>query len=103
MANDYLPGHIINTFGVKSVMNLVLVLISIRYGFYSGLTSPSQTLYLEFFNGWIIALLSPVITLYAAKVAPKNAATTMTALAYAVYDGVGKCLKGTRMIRRQKN
>ena len=72
--------------GSEVVMNMSLLLFALRYVFYSQLTSPWSTLYLEFVFGWIVALCLPSIITFANRESPPGTETTMTALAYAVYD-----------------
>lgn len=86
-------GSLVRRFGARNIMNSVLLLFCLRFFYYSRLVSPWDTTFIEFFNGWCVALFFPAMTTFATKVAPEGAALTMTALAFAAYEGVGKTMR----------
>ncbi|TRY69999.1 hypothetical protein TCAL_07338 [Tigriopus californicus] len=91
----FYSGSLVRRFGAKNIMNSVLLLFCLRFFYYSQMIGPWDTIYIEFFNGWCVALFFPAMTTFATKVAPDGAALTMTALAFAAYEGVGGAIGGT--------
>lgn len=53
-------------------------------------SSPFQSIHMEFFTGFCVALMLPSMTTQAVELAPNGLETTMVSLAYASYEGVGK-------------
>ena len=82
----------ISRYGTKRVMLSVILLCSLRYGFYSQMTTAWQTVAIEFFGGWCIGLFFAAMTTHASNIAPEGSGTKMVTLAFAAYMGVGEFL-----------
>lgn len=52
-------GFILSKIGEKKAMQIVLFLYALRFGYYSQMTSPWQTVYIEFISGGCQGLFMP--------------------------------------------
>ena len=75
-------------------MTLVLVAHGARLLYYSMMATPWQVLPIELVQGITFGLFFPCLVSVSAQSAPPGAETTMTTLAFIMFDGLGCSLGG---------
>ena len=82
--------RLLSNFGPTTVMNATLLMVVLRFFYYSQISLPWHSLPMELINGACFGLLYPAMTTFAYKIAPKGAETTVTAMAFVAHEGIGK-------------
>jgi len=90
----FLSGRMLARIGGSGSMVFVLLAHGVRLLYVSTLTSPWQTLPIELMQGLTFGIFFPCLVDMAAKIAPAGAETTMTALAFVCFDGIGSSVGG---------
>ena len=80
--------------GSKIGMILVLIAHGIRLLYYSIIVTPWQILPIEILQGVTFGFYFPCLVSVSSEIAPPGTETTMTALAWLMFDGVGGSMGG---------
>ncbi|KAF2887038.1 hypothetical protein ILUMI_19135 [Ignelater luminosus] len=88
----FLSSWILKRIGHVNAMSLVLLVIGVRFIFYSVITNPWYTLPIEFCNGLTFGLFYATMASYASIVAPPGTEATTQGLVGAVFEGIGVSL-----------
>lgn len=88
----FLSSWILKRIGHVNAMSLVLLVVGLRFLYYSVLTNPWWCLPIEFSNGITFGLFYATMTSYASIVAPPGTETTTQGLVGAVFEGIGVSL-----------
>lgn len=90
----FAAGPLLHRIGEVHAFSVVLAAFGVRLLAYAWLRSAWWTLPIELLHGPTFGLYLTTMTTYAARVAPPGAATTVQAVAGALYEGVGFSLGG---------
>ena len=82
----FLSGRLISWLGAKTGMVLVLVAHGLRLLYYSLIVAPWQILPVEILQGITFGFFFPCLVSVSAEIAPPGGQTTMTSLAWLVFD-----------------
>lgn len=88
----FLSSWILKRIGHVHAMSLVLLVMGVRFMFYSILVNPWWTLPIECLNGLTFGLFYATMASYASIVAPPGTETTTQGMVGAVFEGVGVSL-----------
>ena len=89
-----MSGLLLSRLGNSLCMTVVLVAHGMRLLYYSMIVTPWQVLPIELVQGVTFGLFFPCLVSVSAKSAPPGAETTMTTLAFIMFDGLGCSLGG---------
>ena len=90
----FLSGILLSKMGNSLCMTVVLVAHGMRLLYYSIIVTPWQVLPIELLQGITFGLFFPCLVSVSAQSAPPGAETTMTTLAFIMFDGLGCSLGG---------
>ncbi|KAF5289130.1 hypothetical protein FQR65_LT02019 [Abscondita terminalis] len=85
----FLSSWILKRIGHVHTMSLVLLVVGVRFMYYSLLTNPWWTLPIEFSNGLTFGLFYATMASYASIVSPPGTETTTQGLVGAAFEGIG--------------
>ena len=80
--------------GSNTGMVIVLIAHGLRLLYYSLIISPWQILPIELIQGVTFGFFFPCLVAVSSDIAPTGTETTMTALAWLMFDGVGGSMGG---------
>ena len=87
-------GKLMEMLGSKVGMILVLIAHGVRLLYYSIIVTPWQILPIEILQGVTFGFYFPCLVSVSSEIAPPGTETTMTALAWLMFDGVGGSIGG---------
>ena len=89
-----MSGILLSWLGNSLAMTTVMVAHGCRLLYYSIISTPWQVLPIELVQGITFGLFFPCLVSVSAESAPPGAETTMTTLAFIMFDGLGCSLGG---------